>query len=912
MFNKNKVQSLFKEILMSILYGLIINILINAIAIVVYSLKFGLFPEKTLLTIYFTTIGVLFTGYALLLSISTNLSEEIPYNLSLKYIVFSQTSLSYFTTILINIFIVLSFSYAFLSNELLKGISNTLITSSTAVLLIGAFIFIFIILKKFNLEDLLKLLVEDTLGNDTDIKPNLSKKYITFQNKDEETVVIYTKDFEEKKTFIEGNELHVDDFDYEYYTKTAKPKMFNLPIIYFGKLSITDWSFLENIKSPFRLILKKYNYKDDVAVSFEFFPNSKDKQENIEELLKENIIYNPLNINEIKEVYFKLKYKKNEDKLIRLIHKYIITENKREKKQFLFRNFKDLFELHISEQKNVKDKISYLYESHKHYSNFPYIILRLQNNLKTILMDEFKKVDNNNDVLFTASLFIKEFMYIRNMSKFELSDDKEWKTQYYLLMRNTIDNIHSICEFVIQSDKEEKDKLELLRRQIEVFNDLENTFSYIKTQKHLGKTLHNKMGRVDEIQNYYNEKRLELFYIILYCIDNGKIEKMRDDFFNLALEFLKIQSFKHTYYEKIDFRKLDLLSYDRFVGGARTIKEFNANKYRLLISFYNFIKGADLDVNNFDKKSFTFNLLDGALNEFTHDFVKKYIGYFKKRDFNNFKKEVEKILKNNKKKEEKEKNNYIIEAPLLDKYKKRFEADCKNKWQEYQNRLEEFINIRNIQRDNKKIKLFDLNVLFPKEFFLEPFDENVSLFRGGGEDIGIDVGRKKEKIVFENIEKLSEKRNDKEIKVKDLNADIKEYIEPNKNYFLLYNLTEFMNLPYESEMYIDKYGYQKERIHFNNSNVYLIQSLPSIKGNLLFEEDTFILKQYLLKDNEGNSGFILVNVGELEKDEIKKLAKEKDVEESKLQQKVKIRIWEKFKVERKNNKKLIKLKVMSE
>ncbi|MFW6450117.1 MAG: hypothetical protein ACOCZ6_03615, partial [Nanoarchaeota archaeon] len=198
MFNKNKVQSLFKEILMSILYGLIINILINAIAIVVYSLKFGLFPEKTLLTIYFTTIGVLFTGYALLLSISTNLSEEIPYNLSLKYIVFSQTSLSYFTTILINIFIVLSFSYAFLSNELLKGISNTLITSSTAVLLIGAFIFIFIILKKFNLEDLLKLLVEDTLGNDTDIKPNLSKKYITFQNKDEETVVIYTKDFEEK------------------------------------------------------------------------------------------------------------------------------------------------------------------------------------------------------------------------------------------------------------------------------------------------------------------------------------------------------------------------------------------------------------------------------------------------------------------------------------------------------------------------------------------------------------------------------------------------------------------------------------------------------------------------------------------------------------------------------------------
>jgi hypothetical protein len=233
--------------------------------------------------------------------------------------------------------------------------------------------------------------------------------------------------------------------------------------------------------------------------------------------------------------------------------------------------------------------------------------------------------------------------------------------------------------------------------------------------------------------------------------------------------------------------------------------------------------------------------------------------------------------------------------------------DCKEAWETDQKNLSEFMLLRQAEDGNKIKTFFGQYTLFNKDWFLDSFNKDVDISRDSGKNFGRSQGNSKTKQVLYLINKLFDKQKDKEIVVKDVLSDLEKEFQPNKEYYLFYSSElDVYKIP---KLDWNRQGMEIANTIINNSKIHLCYSFnPEI---LLFEKDSFILKQYS-QGYENIDEPLVVQIQILDKDdEIRQILKSnknfKSVEEVK--QMVKIRIAEKFEVERNENAILIRIKL---
>jgi hypothetical protein len=294
-----------------------------------------------------------------------------------------------------------------------------------------------------------------------------------------------------------------------------------------------------------------------------------------------------------------------------------------------------------------------------------------------------------------------------------------------------------------------------------------------------------KLNIIKTQKEYLKEKQSELFYLILHNIDKQELPK---DFFDVALKIYNLKDFDRQYYEYEPFDKLDWLNYDQFTGGVQAIASFNFNKYRLLISFYKYLKTGNLDIKKFENENFTDQTFsfEKELGNITEEFISKYFDY-EKIKFIQFKTQVLKEIKEQKETLIKDKQNYIINTSLKEEYVNKFVKDCKEAWETDQKNLSEFMLLRQAEDGNKIKTFFGQYTLFNKDWFLDSFNKDVDISRDSGKNFGRSQGNSKTKQVLYLINKLFDKQKDKEIVVKDVLSDLEKEFQPNKEYYLFYS-----------------------------------------------------------------------------------------------------------------------------
>ena len=414
-----------------------------------------------------------------------------------------------------------------------------------------------------------------------------------------------------------------------------------------------------------------------------------------------------------------------------------------------------------------------------------------------------------------------------------------------------------------------------------------------------------KLNIIKKQKENLKEKQSELFYLILHNIDEKELTK---NFFEIALKIYNLKDFDIQYYKHERFDKLDWLNYDQFTGGAQEIASFNFNKYRLLISFYTYLKTEDVDIKKFENENFTdtTSSFEKELENITEEFISKYYDC-DDRKLVQFKIQALKEITEKKESLTKDKLNYIIKTPLKKEYVYKFINDCKEAWGFNQKSLLKFMLLKQADGGNKINTIFGQYTLYDKEWFLDSFDKDVGISRDSGKNFGQSQGNSKTNNVLYLINKLFDEQKDKEIMVKDVLSDLAREIQSNKEYYLFYS-SEF-DIHRIPNLDWNRQGIEIAIATINNSKIHLCYSLnPDI---LLFEKDSFILKQYA-QGYENIDEPLVVKIEILDKDdEIEQILKSnksfKSVEDVK--QMVKIRLAEKFEVERNENARLIRIKV---
>ena len=559
--------------------------------------------------------------------------------------------------------------------------------------------------------------------------------------------------------------------------------------------------------------------------------------------------------------------------------------------------------------KNLFEKlISVLYGlKRKHFENID-IIRFLQNLLYNLLLSEFGKEKEFDRKLNTSGLYLREFLDIRYLEKFKESNDSDWLEKHKALIDNTVDTISGLCKFIISTTQLETDiKKMYLESQLSELNKSLKHYETLNKYDFSKENYSNiKLDTIKERKSSLQKHKLNLLFFILYNIEEDKLSK---EFFEIVLKLYKSGNLTSELNETQDTLSsfdLDFLNYDWFKGGAQGIPRFNYNKYSLLILFYNYLESGkkETGIKNLVKEYFTNTStdLEREIKNLNMEFVKKYF-IFNEIDLKNFKKVALSDIAKKKKEVKELENKYIIKSKIKDEYVKKFRDDCTNRWEEKQKALLKIFNIKKVKNDDKKL-FFGQHTLFPKEWFLEPFDSNVGLARTSSEDFGRTQAESKYRKILEDINSQFDKeKRDKEIKVKDLYADLSNNITSNKTYYLFYTGREIYNLPNIEWLREDIFV---AKLKIKNSDIYLCYSrIPEI---LLIEKDAFNLKQFL--NNQGEELTIEINENFTE-DEIKKIlefSKSLKTKEDVLKN-VKIKVLEKFEVERKEGNNIIRLNI---
>lgn len=589
-----------------------------------------------------------------------------------------------------------------------------------------------------------------------------------------------------------------------------------------------------------------------------------------------------------------------ETKAIKEIVEECISNNKVDE---ILQRFFEYDVIRIYDKNFFNNLIAMFYELKRKYHNNLPLIRRLQDLLFIVAKENFRKVKDMDAKLNTTNLYLREFLDIRYLDKFKETTDTKWLNEYNLLISNTINKTYGICEFILLLDLDQGTKKKYLSAQIEDFSKvLEYYGDNAYQEKEENETNNLKQEILTNQKGYLVKKKLELFYKILYSIEKEEVSK---SFFEIALELYNLKEVHKKYYQFTEIDSLDWINYNRLEGGAQTIPRFNFDRYRLLISFFKYQKNKTLDIEKFEKENFLDNSFENELNGITEEFLERYL-IVDKLKLSKFKKEILREIKKKKDWINKEHQRHIISSPMKEEYINQFKEDCKKSWEKIQEQISEFVNIKIVTGGKNRKEIFHQYITFPREWFLESFHKNVGLSRHNGGDFGDAQGRSKINKIIEEINNSFDKNNDQEIILKDVISDLSKVVKENKEYYLFYNskldIYKIPNLDY------NRTRFETANLKLNNSVIHFCYA--NIPFNILIEKNSFILKQY-------SQGFdnideqLVIQIEDLTDKEAKEIMdknkKYKTIEEVKKM--IKIRVAEKFELERIDGVTITRIKV---
>jgi len=519
-------------------------------------------------------------------------------------------------------------------------------------------------------------------------------------------------------------------------------------------------------------------------------------------------------------------------------------------------------------------------------------------------------------------LLIKDFLFIGYLEDFMKTTSEKYIESFSALISNTILQLFKLNKFIIELNINDIAKKKYLLAELSFLNTIfdlygnsdDVTYYFKDFYEHnnnknieLAVSANNKAEIIRKQKEFLRKKQSEILYLILYKINRKELSK---DFFEVAIKIFNLNDFEKQYYKYIRFDDFDFKNYDFFSGGVQVIPQFNFNKYRLLVSFYKYLETGTVDIKKFSNENFTVteHSFEDELNNLAEEFILKYFQYDKDK-FEKFKELTLKEIEEKKKLIKRNKQEYIINEQLVDKYVKKFKKDCEKEWEQLQNELKKFIEIADVDCGKKSKDYFGSYRLYGKEWFIEPFDKTVSLMRNSGEIFGRNQTSSRLRYILKLIDEHFEDKKEKEFIVKDLYSDLQTLIEQeNEEFCLLYDTTdiEIYDIP---DLIWNHNGYEEAILTINNSKIHFYPILSN--KNLLFKKDLFVLKQYKHGYDKINKPLVIEIEEISDNKEIEKILKKNpkfktpdDVKEN-----VTIRIAEKFEIERKDDAELIRLKV---
>ncbi len=951
MYSSKRVYhtSLIKNLISAFFLGLIVNyLLLTLLAFLSKNYSVGA-DQIDEIGIYYSLIFGFLGAYATLITISTHLSTDLPFNITIKYVVFSRWNLFYVFLVLLNpVLITMVHIYNWFPwlmditppiTQVEDNFFCVYYTLSSLIYFITTFLFILYFLNQLHVEKLIKSFFEELRRRyENDFKEpdfNGLKEFYRIEEHGDKFIIV--RDYLDKKRDTGINEGTESDGNLVSITPSIQrinPKPFEL---YFptGKLTAASLDFLKNY-SNLELTISKYNFRKphiylDYAIYGSHLFDDKKEEEKLKIDLEKNITYKTIDLDEFKEVYTKLKRNGNEEKIVKLVLKYISEQDTPVEKYFLYRSFeqylKDLSEVTDWEEK-LEIEISDLYKQKELFLDELSIIAELQSELLNVLFQGFEKTEKFNVRLNTGGLYLKEFLDIRYLDNFKQSQDQEWLQKHSELMSSTIGSIFGVCKIIIDSDLKQDVKKRYLKTQLGELNKCldhyvniheedflekyyETKFKEEKTpeEKNILKLVETKKGILEGKRRYLSLKQLELFYLILARIDSGSLNK---DFFDVAMELFKIDSFKQEYYRyHFELGQLNWFNYDDFIGGAQGIEPFNFNRYRLLVSLHKSKKKEEIDIDKFEDENFynTTHPFEKQLASLTLDFVKKYFDYDQEA-LKAFIKETEEKLGAKKQNIQKVKEKYLIEAQLKEEYVKKFREDCKETWQDFQNKLKKCFDLQ-VENGGKDIeKFFGQYVLYPKEWFLDPFEKNIALSRSSGKNFGEGQIKGKLSHILTKINNLFNEELDEDIDIINFIDDIKEKVGKGKDYCLFFSKDfDIYGLPLRKlDVSWPRDGLVTAILKLNDSVIYCCRC--DLDVSLMFEAKTITLKQYS-QGFEDIDEQLVIQVTPIDAKEIEKIMEtNKDYHRpDDVKQMVKIRIAERYEIERKSSTPLLRLRL---
>ena len=539
-------------------------------------------------------------------------------------------------------------------------------------------------------------------------------------------------------------------------------------------------------------------------------------------------------------------------------------------------------------------------------------VLLFQDLYSGLALSRFFYTKDFNAELNKSGRHLREFSNIMYLQTFRSTDDQKWISQYTILLSTTIDRIYDVCMGIIGLDlpTEIKKKylfsqLSELNKVLEYYHSDESEFCEkyfeLKWKKDASKTelalvtlAEQKKALIDKSFDYLADKEINILYIVLYLIEKGDLPRT---FFDISFRIYKLDGVAKRYYKHTTFDiDAQTLYYrmDKMEAGVQSLPPIPVDKYRILLSFYNYVQNGEIDIKKFEKENFEPpSSFKQALADLSAKFLIKYFDVVVS-DFKKFKQAAMKELDENIKAIKKEKRDYVCRTPLNTKYVQEFKKECATRWKENQDTLSRFLNINHVEGGSDISGFFGMYKLFNKDEFLDPFYNNEGRITGLGAHLGDGQANGKNRKVLELIKESFSSKIDKVIIAKDLYSDLAKEVIPNKEYFLFYGADlDIYQLP-ELEWHRD--NLETATLKINNSTIHLCYS--NIPESLMFEKNAYSLTQYkqgYLKIKEP----LVIQIDTLDDTDIQKFIDAKTfetVEEAK--QMVKIRIAEKFRVDR--------------
>jgi hypothetical protein len=530
-------------------------------------------------------------------------------------------------------------------------------------------------------------------------------------------------------------------------------------------------------------------------------------------------------------------------------------------------------------------------------------IINLQNIFFETIKSKFITQKEFSPKLNLTGVYLKDFT----------SPFKNINEQKKLIL-NTLRILYELSKELISRELEPKIKKTYLESMLAELNQFYEHLNFEQSSKERGlndEGINTKENFQLSLEKDIALKKIELFYLILYKIDKNELEK---DFFDISLKIYQSGELEKGEYFKLNYNynNLDWLNYDTFRGGVQTIPPFNQTKYRILISFYKYLQqNKKIDIKNFEKENFSDYVhpsFKSEIETIDYAFLNKYFS-FEDKEWVSFKKEFNKQL-NEKIKEIKEQSeNYEINTKIKEEYRKKFISDCSSSWNVNQNKIESYTPIK-YKKGGKEIKEnFGQYTLCDKIWFIDSFDKGTDYDRTLGNNFARDQNIGKEKVIITKIIESFNSKKDKEVEVTTLidflNKEIKE-----GEYILFYGKDSWGSIYSIKEINWNSEFGERASLIVNGAKIFFYYT-NYFDSCLLYKKGDFNLIQYEQGFEDKNIP-LYVSVDELISEDIKKIIESPDSKiksELELKKKVKIRISEKFNIERNNSEVIYKIKI---